>query len=287
MEPFQMTVEEWDQVPDNPRQRDTERRALLASKRHLSVYQDIHKYVYCGVRNGKIVCKVDGHTRSYVWRNGMADGPSDGRVVVCPVEITSEDGGREIYGQTDGKGPTKTPGDLLYGACKDNGIVFQSPLLKRCSFMVQLKFASSGPRFSADLFGAIVLWKDELMVLDQLNLTGKYNPLVALMLVTIHKDGVNKAGQFFCLLDQNKGRKCDGKVDGVEMLSEYWRQMKADGKWGWDNLTKLYCVGWFCYHYWCLGELRCKLPRKSIRNKALLYLSEVNGVRLARKWREP
>lgn len=62
-----MSLHQWLQVPDNPRQRDTIRHATKAAKDHLSEPSLTHLEVSAAeLPNGELL-KLDGHTRSYLW----------------------------------------------------------------------------------------------------------------------------------------------------------------------------------------------------------------------------
>jgi hypothetical protein len=50
-----MSVQAWAKIPDNPRQRNTEKRARFAKRSHLAAYSPIHRFVYAASVNGNII----------------------------------------------------------------------------------------------------------------------------------------------------------------------------------------------------------------------------------------
>lgn len=248
---IEMAVADWINVKDNPRQRNTIKRAQLAVRRHLSCCCKIHRYVYAASKNGHILCKLDGHVRAYLWQEGMLDLPPDGKVEVLLIEVASIREAKEVYEQLDSPPALKRPSDRVYGAARENGFALHSHLLRSCSFSTQLKVADSGSRFAGDVYLLVRKWKPQLIALDELDLTSNYTVLIAAMLVSIRRDGPDIAGPFWITLDRDEGTKFERGADGPEALHKHMEIRRAQRTTaGWENLWSLQCVAWDAYTKW-------------------------------------
>lgn len=264
-----MSLADWENVPDNPRQRNTERRAKEASRKHLSKYSKTHEMVTAAVKDGNIICKLDGHTRSYLWSIGKLEGPKSGKVLVQLIDVESIAEAKELYDQIDSGKALKKPSDIVYGACRENNFELSSPLLRACQFITQLKVADSGNKFCGDPYLLVRRWKSVLMELDALNLSSNYTVLIALMLIAIRKDGVENAGPFFQMLDKDAGIKDSRGPDGILALKLHMDIRRAEGRTaGYDNLIDILKRGYTCYSEW----------RKGRRVKSLKSSDEVMDV---------
>lgn len=123
---IEMTVEEWIEVPDNPRQRDTIRRAKRARRKHLSEYNEMHCRVIAAMMDGELFCKIDGHTRAYLWEHGMLDRPPNGKVIAQLFSVSSIDEAKRLYTQTDSVEAVKQVRDVLEGFANEIGLELTS-----------------------------------------------------------------------------------------------------------------------------------------------------------------
>ena len=191
MSVIEMSVQEWINIPDNPRQRNTERRAQSAARGHLSEYCPIHRYVYAAVKDGNVLCKLDGHTRAYLWHEGILDLPTDSIVEVLLINVTGLADAKRVYDQLDSPSAVCKPADTIFGATRENNFSLHSPMLRGCRFTTQLKVATTGTKFSGDPYAMIKEWKPYLIELDKLNLSDTYSTLTAVMFCvsakTIHR----------------------------------------------------------------------------------------------------
>lgn len=237
---IEMSVSDWIAVKDNPRQRNTERRANIAKTKHLSSFIEPHAFVFAAVHNGNILCKIDGHTRALLWETGELEHPPSGRVIVCLLTVSGMKEAKYLYDCLDAPTAVKQPCDFVFGATRENNFRLRSALLRQHRFATQLKLADSGKNFSGDVYELVRKWKPELMALDSLGLTSNYTILVAAMLLTIRRDGLEVAGEFWRLLDDNKGTKTAAGMDGVEALHQHMLIRRGDGTIaGYDNLIDI------------------------------------------------
>jgi hypothetical protein len=258
-----MSVSDWIDVPDNPRQRDTEKRAKIARKRHLAKYTKLHRLVCAAVKDGAILCKLDGHTRALLWKSGDLETPPDGKVEVALFEVSGIKEAKELYDMLDSQAVAKKPSDTIFGACRELGFRLDSFLLRGCAFATQLKIAASGKRFSGDIYALVKEWKKELMDIDEMGLSSKYTILLSVMLTSCRLDGPEVCKEFFGLLERGEGLKTDKGYDGVELLIRTIDLRRAEGRTaGYENLMNICGQAWSAYEYWKKGTFRktCHLP---------------------------
>ncbi len=250
-----ISVSDWVDVPDNPVQRDTERRAR--SSRHLDDYSPMHCVVMAATIRGEIRWKIDGHTRAYRWHRGLSQLPPDGKVTVLLFEVRNAAGAKALYEQADSGRAVMKPCDRIFGATRENKFALGSPLLIGCAFFTQLKLADTGT-FDGDPYKLVKKWKRQLIALDGLGLTARNTILIAPMLLAIRRDHVEKAGPFWSAVDADAGTKDKRGRDGVQALSEHMAIRRAEKRTaGYDNLKDIIERAWWCYEAW-RQDRRCK-----------------------------
>lgn len=275
---IEMSVLDWIAVKDNPRQRNTEKRAKQARLKHLSKYQKVHRCVFAATHNGDILCKIDGHTRAMLWQMGELESPPDGKVEVVLIEVSGMNEAKELYDMMDAQLSVKKPSDNIYGACRELGFRLDSFLLRGCAFNTQLKIATTGKKFSGNTYAMVREWKKELIALDQLALSSQNTILISVMLTAIRLDGSVQAGEFFRNLDKNNGSKTNQGYDGIELLSQVLKIRRAEGRTaGWDNLLQICGQSWNAYQMWKDGK-RCKGTSLKIAdfNQVVCELNQTN-----------
>jgi hypothetical protein len=252
-----MSVNDWIDVPDNPRQRDTEKRAKIARRKHLSRYEKPHRVVFAASKDGSILCKIDGHTRALLWKEGDLQTPPDGKVEVIIFEVSGLAEAKQIYDMMDAQSVSKKPSDNIFGACREMGFKLDSYLLRRCEFATQLKIATTGKRFTGDVYPMVKEWKKELVELDKMALSSRYTILISVMLTAIRYDGADKACEFFTKLENNEGVKSSSGYDGIESLARNIEVRRAEGRTaGYDNLINICGQAWSAYEMWKRGQMR-------------------------------
>jgi hypothetical protein len=251
---IEMSVEKWIDVPENPRQRNTEKRANYARLHHLREYSPIHRFVFAATIGGDIACKLDGHTRALLWKLGELERPPSGKVVTLLVAVRSMADAKRLYDQCDARSATKKPSDVIFGATRENDFRLSSSLLRGCKFSDQLRIASGRNNINHDLYALVRTWKPHLIALDGMALTSNYTILIAAMLLAIRRDGVARAGEFFATLDQNKGTKTAQGMDGPEALRQHIDNRRAQGSTaGYENLDDILARAWSAYVQWLDG----------------------------------
>jgi hypothetical protein len=224
-----MSIAQWAEVSDNPRQRDTERRAEFGRRNHLAEYHKTHDYVYAAVLKGDVFCKLDGHTRSYLWSRGDLDPPPSGQVQVLLIDVINKQEAMDIYDELDSIKAFKRVSDRVFGATREHGFRLRSSLLNGCKFGTQIKLAETGT-YSGDAWSLIKRWKATLLDLDALNLPKKYPTLISAMLLSIRRDAVQ------ALVHHMDIRKAEGRTAGYE------------------NVSDILARAWYAYEAWLDGK---------------------------------
>ena len=243
---IEMSVADWCALKDNPRQRNTERRANQAE--HLRSYQPIHRYVWAATHNGDPLCKLDGHTRALLWEKGLLDQPPEGTVCVLLIPVKGLAEAKAYYDMLDNAGVSKKPADTIFGATRENKFLLTSALLRGCSFSVAIKLAHSGGKYKGDLHALVRNFRDELVELDSWRLSSNYTVLISVMLLAIRHGNVTKAKAFFTKLDNNEGVKTSDGMDAVQALYQHMERRRAMGTTaGWDNLYDIAARAYAAY----------------------------------------
>lgn len=129
-----MTLRQWVDVPDAPVQRDTPKHWNKA-KKYLSKLREAHRTVAMAVTDDGKEFKLDAHTRTYGWVNGLTDAVPD-YVTVKITYVKDEQAVIDEYYTYDGTGQTKDAADQLYSAFKQFGISYNSPFFSGCKGIV-------------------------------------------------------------------------------------------------------------------------------------------------------
>lgn len=261
---IEMSVSDWDDVPDNPRQRDTETRAENANRKHLSSYFKTHDYVFAATMSGEIRWKLDGHTRSYLWKAGRLDPPPSGKVQVMLIEVSDKQEAMDIYDALDSGRAVKSMSDRVFGSTREHKFRLKSPLLRRCKFGTQLQLADTG-KCNGDPPSLTKNWKNELLAIDSLDLPKKHPTLISSMLLSVRRDGLAHAGEFWKAVYQDRGTKDQRGSDGIEALCRHMDVRVAQGRTaGYENVEDILAVAWYAYEVWNDGKRVKRLGRAKI-----------------------
>lgn len=221
---LQMSAEEWAGIPDNPRQRDTERR--LQRAKHLLVKSPEHAVVHMAVSPRGEKWKLDGHTRAMLWVEQPELAPAMLLVVVYPVDDAAD--AADLYTHFDSPVAVETAADRVWGAFKECGFTPTSPLLRRATVGTAVQAAEAAQRglrlraLGMSTYAVISEWMPELRALDAISPDPRrFNgPLLTATLLTLRKYP-EKAIEFWSRYSEDKGTKLDKEMDGVEALTRF------------------------------------------------------------------
>lgn len=235
---IEMTVAEWLEVADNPRQRDTERH--LARAKHLLTPSPTHRRVAMAQATGdeNRRWKLDGHTRAMAWKRQMVPPPRSLNVSIYYVASQLE--AEELYTQFDAAEAVETGGDRVFGAYQALHYRPESKYLMQAGINTAVKVAqglAEGTRVSSkqSIYRLVADWLLEIRRFDTLNPDRlRFNSaLLAAALVTFRKyPDEEKPYQFWARFNDDggiKSQRADGTVemDAVEALSRFAMQAKG------------------------------------------------------------
>jgi hypothetical protein len=228
-----MSVGEFFEIPDNPRQRDTQRHAKKAQKGHLREAAEIHKFVeVAALPDGRMI-KLDGHTRAYLWQLGQLDAPA---FVVAKIRKAKDE--KEVmrmYLEYDGQGPVETSQDRVYGALNQTETAFQSTLMRSGKYISALSLAKRGyidtkATEGEGIYDLIAEFRDELLKIDALSpATERFvSGVLAAAIITLRKHG-DEALKFWSAYSRGLGEKVGKEKCAVQMLDDLVRMRRAAG----------------------------------------------------------
>jgi hypothetical protein len=174
-----MTLKQWYAVADAPIQRNTAKHAAkIKTRKNLSKLKPSHMTVIMAVLPDNSTYKVDGHTRTYMWANGLTDQVPDNLDVIVHQADDIEDV-LDLYNSYDGDGQVKSAPDQLYSAFKQFDIPITSKFFQNAAGIVSaLKEAyreicraydiedNGDPRY-VSVATTVEFFKNQLVALDE------------------------------------------------------------------------------------------------------------------------
>lgn len=249
-----MTPEEWSAVPDNPRQRDTDRRAKTA--KHLHVLEAAHTLVHMAEWEfGR--CKLEGHTRAKVWIDKPEIAPES--IEVRVYLVSSEDEAKRLYSQFNSPEEVEKVTDRLFGALRESEIVAESTLVSGCRFTNAVRTAhtyatkpnvpSGGTK--APIHIGVQFFRDEIVALDCLHLPKDkgIGCAVCCFLLARKKHGA-QVDEFFLRYKENAGMKIGRNQDCVQMFTNAIEANRKQSGGGFTHFHDAVCVGLACIDRW-------------------------------------
>lgn len=237
-----MSLGEWFNIEDCPIQRDTERHAQQALKKHLKEPSPTHANVSAAKCSNGEIYKLDGHTRSFLWQSGQLEPPSDHLYVdmyYCDNMSQVED----LYQQFDNASAAENLRDKLYGAFRLNNFFPQSALIQNGGIASALSTILGIQFHRHSIYNAITPFIQSLRVIDSEDFSIKpfISPVLAAAIVTIHKDK-DEALPFWRAYANDEGFKHGHKKDGVQALTELVLSIRTNGG-AWPNNKKMQLAG--------------------------------------------
>lgn len=228
----EMSVFDWQQVPDNPRQRDTERHLRRAA--HLMKPSPTHARVAMAMTPKGERWKLDGHTRALAWSRNMGFPP--GKVIVDVYEVRDATAAMELYQHFDNQAAVETATDMVSGGWRELGYSPESNMLKRGAITAALRIAqglSRGARVAVrdqTTYELMKAWLEEIKVFDSINPqnTRFTAPIVVAALMTLRRRGA-PALDFWKRYNDDAGEKIGEAMDPVEALSRFMMETRQSG----------------------------------------------------------
>ena len=249
-----MTPEEWAAVPDNPRQRDTDRRAKAAQ--HLHTLEATHTLVRMAEWDtGR--CKLEGHTRAKVWTDKPEIAPEsvDVRVYI----VTDEEEAKRLYNMFNTPEEVEKVTDRLFGALREFSITAESALVSGCRFTNAVRTAhtyatktnvpTGGKK--APVHDGVAFFRNEIVALDRLNMPKDkgIGSAVCCFLMARKKHG-KAVDEFFLRYKENAGMKMGRNQDCVQIFANAINEHRKESGGGFTHFHNAVCVGLACIDRW-------------------------------------
>lgn len=260
-----MSVEDWIAVPDNPRQRDTERHALLAIE-WLAEPKPPHRIVHAAqLPSGKLF-KLDGHTRAHLWDTNQIKRPADLGVVVYAV--ADKEGAAELYPMFDNTKAAEKATDQVFGAMRQMGFEPHSDLVRRCRLLNALKtatmfdlgVASSPVNLMMSNYEVVQRWQPELTALDEDDMPRPRmsGPLIVAYVMSVRKHGA-EARAFWAKFKAEDAQRVGRQRDGVAALIEVCAQTRRGSST--TQINRMCGMALSCIEAYLAGEYYLATPR--------------------------
>jgi hypothetical protein len=116
------TQEEWQSIPPCTIQRDTKKHLNRCREKFFKVTVS-QKTVYIAVQDNGDIYKLEGHTRTYGWENGLVPLENVPELLNVVIHFTYDLAGTiRDYKTFDDSTQTKNGGDQLFAACRENDL---------------------------------------------------------------------------------------------------------------------------------------------------------------------
>lgn len=225
----EMPTAGWIDCRDNPRQRDVKERLAKGRATHLFKFDEAHRRVTVGVILGNGgTYKVDGHTRAYVWKNGLSNYVPD-TVFVDVYECKDISAVKDLYDKFDNELTGDTGPDRVTGAAKECDIAFDSPMMRGGEISTAVRslwhfLEKTRPKRiekSAVITNAMKRFARELQLLDACGPTKKRFPVCVVMaaIMTIRGDQ-DAAIQFWKNYADGLSEKVGGQRDAIAVFED-------------------------------------------------------------------
>ncbi|WP_027855563.1 hypothetical protein [Marinobacterium litorale] len=224
------TVEQWIEMDDNPIQRNTEDRAVRASRKHLQKSSVTHSTVFAAscAENGRTY-KLDGHTRAYLWRTGKLAPPENLHVVIHHVDKLEDV--INLYKQFDNKDAAESATDRLHGAYRYFGLSAKSGLVRMGGINSAISFITKTRGFQYDPLVHAEKFIPALELIDEVGFSKAQfsTPFIAALLLSVLADGQEAIG-FWKRYANDEGIKDERGRDGVQAAVELRHKARAEGR---------------------------------------------------------
>jgi hypothetical protein len=255
---FEMEVDAWIPIQDNPKQRNTEKR--LEKAEHLLVYEPSHRLVTMAeLPNGQRY-KIGGHTRALSWQRFPDRRPPEGMVIVHCIFVKDLDRVEQLYDHEDSPKTVERAVDRVYGGFRKAGFTPVSPLVASAKIGNAILTAErlrtrTGKQPVENTAKTVVRWINELKLLDSLDLrpSRMSGPLVVAALLSFRKYGKSVL-PFWEDHNNNNGRKGQNVCDAVFALETVRNQAREQKLVGAGNELIVTGRAISCLEAWRSGE---------------------------------
>lgn len=224
-----LPTSEWIAIPDNPQQRDVKVRIAKGRATHLFRLDPAHRKVVVGILPFGRLVKIEGHTRAFVWANGLLQsGDVPDTVVVEYWRCKDLQASKDLYDKYDNPVTEENGSDRVNGAANDAGINFESAIMKDGEISTALRelwsyiFAKKVKRDEKQsvISRAFMLFKRELQLLDNVITSRKKfpQPVIMAAILTLRADPT--AIGFWKKYADGHAFKFEGERDAIAIFED-------------------------------------------------------------------
>lgn len=226
--------------PDNPQQRDVLQRIVKGRANHLYRLDEAHRKATVAILPDGSTYKVDGHTRSEVWRRGMSDRAPD-TVVIDIYRCRDVSAVKALYDKFDNPDAGETGPDRVTGATRDAGVRFDSAIMQTGEYSTAIRelwhYIEKTRPAKGDKQEIISLgvkrFMSELKAIDRIAPPRKRFPSCVFFaaIASIRALGDDAVG-FWTAYANDKGAKTDGQRDAVVVFEARIAEVLKGGNYG-------------------------------------------------------
>lgn len=232
--PEQMTVAWFQKLPDHPRQRNTEKHARRARKKHLSTPFATQSVVSV-VRYKGTWYKVDGHTRALLWKGTTLKAPH--RVTAMRYECDTRGEFNQLYIAHNNKNAAESNSDLAYGRLRELGMIDIKPTLASQAANVSrliFRLQTGTESFPDGMhFEAMMTWLPQYRHFNTGVINKKrrktHSAFTIAEFITHRKYGPAKSDAFWDKFHAQEGNRLEGESDAVDALMRVHDRRKLHG----------------------------------------------------------
>ena len=249
-----MSFKDWSEMQENPIQRDTERHAAKALKNHLKKDSITHLRVSAAVTETGEMYKLDGHTRTYLWVNGLLSAPK--YVYVDMYRVNGLHEVMELYKQFDNSAAAEDSFDKLSGSVNLHGYVLQSHLLKKSGLTTALQIVTGRVK-NFDIYKAVDMYIEEIKAIDAMMLSANLlNSGIIAAMILVCKIYGRESLDFFRKVANDEGIKTLETKDAVQCLREAILKARKEKKnSGRDNVVAICEKALSSHDKWINGKI--------------------------------
>ena len=230
-----ITLEEWYRTIDFKMQRNTERHAAKAKREYLKGdWKPTWDTVSAAQLPDGSLCKLDGHTRAYLWERGELALPPTGKIVCHVYPVADLTAAKALYDTFDSEKAAKHKADFIYGELRATGMLdrLQTSFLRAGSLSEALRLSTGLERIEA----SVPLVMDALLLLDGIGPKKAYfrSGILGAALLTLRAHGQRAIDTFWGPYNRREYIRQGNRCNGPGALEERAREIRLAKLYGRD-----------------------------------------------------
>jgi len=230
-----ITLEEWYRTMDFKAQRNTELHAVKAKKSYLNGdWKPTWDTVSAAQLPDGSLCKLDGHTRAYLWERGELALPPTGKIVCHVYPVADLAAAKALYDTFDSEKAAKHKADFIYGELRATGMLdrLQTSFLRSGSISEALRLSTGLDRIEASVSMAM----EALLLLDGIGPKKAYfrSGILGAALLTLRAHGQRAIDTFWGPYNSREYFRQGNRCNGPGALEERAREIRLAKLYGRD-----------------------------------------------------